>query len=85
MTSDDETTAETGDEADAETESVEEPENETAVAEAPAVDNESAADDDGDMPLPEGGSLKMSLDVEITESGPCLRHVVVKVLSLIHI
>ena len=79
MIFDDETTAETGDEADAETESVEEPENETAVAEAPAVDNESAADDDGDMPLPEGGSLKMSLDVEITESGPCLRHVVVKV------
>ena len=79
MIFDDETTAETGDEADAETESVEEPENETAVAEAPAVDNESAADDDGDTPLPEGGSLKMSLDVEITESGPCLRHVVVKV------
>ena len=79
MIFDDETTAETGDEADAETESVEEPENETAGAEAPAVDNESAADDDGDMPLPEGGSLKMSLDVEITESGPCLRHVVVKV------
>ena len=79
MIFDDETTAETGDEADAETESVEEPENETAVAEAPAVDNESAADDDGDMPLSEGGSLKMSLDVEITESGPCLRHVVVKV------
>ena len=79
MIFDDETTAETGDEADAETESVEEPENETAVTEAPAVDNESAADDDGDMPLPEGGSLKMSLDVEITESGPCLRHVVVKV------
>ncbi|GIS61289.1 MAG: hypothetical protein CM1200mP2_35140 [Planctomycetaceae bacterium] len=48
MIFDDETTAETGDEADAETESVEEPENETAVAEAPAVDKESAADDDGD-------------------------------------
>ena len=79
MIFDDETTAETGDEADAETESVEDSENETAVAEAPAVDNESAVDDDGDMPLPEGGSLKMSLDVEITESGPCLRHVVVKV------
>ncbi len=79
MIFDDETTAETGDEADAETEAVEEPENETSVAEAPAVDNESAADDDGDLPLPEGGSLKMSLDVEITESGPCLRHVVVKV------
>ena len=79
MIFDDETTAETGDEADAETESVEVSENETAVAEAPAVDNESAVDDDGDMPLPEGGSLKMSLDVEITESGPCLRHVVVKV------
>ena len=79
MIFDDETTAETGDDTDAETESVEVSENETAVAEAPAVDNESAADDDGDMPLPEGGSLKMSLDVEITESGPCLRHVVVKV------
>jgi trigger factor len=80
MIFDDETTAETGDETDAETESVEVSENETAVAEIPAaIDDESAADDDGGMPSPEGGSLKMSLDVEITESGPCLRHVVVKV------
>ena len=79
MIFDDETTAETGDEADAETESVEVSKNETAVTEDPDVDNEATADDDGDMPLPEGGSLKMSLDVEITESGPCLRHVVVKV------
>ena len=45
MIFDDETTAETGDDTDAETESVEVSENETAVAEAPAVDNESAADD----------------------------------------
>ena len=82
MIFDDETTAETGDEADAETESVEASENETTVAEAPAVDDESDAGDvadDGDVPLEDGGPLKMSLDVEITESGPCLRHVVVKV------
>jgi trigger factor len=83
MIFDDETTAETGDGADAETESLEASENETVVAEPPAVDDESAAGDDADdadVPLEDGGSLKMSLDVEITESGPCLRHVVVKVL-----
>ena len=37
------------------------------------------ADTEADVELREDGSVKMALDVEITSSGPCLRHVVVRV------
>ena len=50
--------------------------NEIAVDE-PADSDESG--DSDDIQLRDDGSVQMSLDVEITSSGPCLRHVVVRV------
>ena len=53
---------------------------ETTVTETDEPDNpDTAADTAADVELREDGSVKMALDVEITSSGPCLRHVVVRV------
>ena len=79
MIFDDETAAGTDDHNDDDTEPVESSEGEP-VAETTEPESDDSQDDSGDdVQLRDDGSVQMALDVEITSSGPCLRHVVVRV------
>ena len=89
MIFDDETAAATDDHNDDDTESVESSQGEP-VADTPVPESDDSLDDAGesddsqddagdDVQLRDDGSVQMALDVEITSSGPCLRHVVVRV------
>ena len=83
MIFDDDTAAENADDTAADTAAEAQDdaaaESEDKVPEEAASDD--AQDDDGDITfdLRDDGSVQMDLSVEITESGPCQRHVVVKV------